>query len=336
MKRSIQNITFKESPDSWQMKIQNFTRLPFPLAWILISLILLLIGYAVITIENEPINAMRLIILNSVLIAAIANSVVFYEKLLDDVADNLHSLLDEPNEKTKKWITYYYTEVFWSGKNIVAGLILGSICLLASINVNSEVYLSINGKIYSLFTAFIIGFFGGSMFWTMIGIARLTSDLGKEVQIKTSIFDSKTSLLHTASSVLWKVSITASVVYILGVSSYFFCSIKLSLVNFLIILIFGIFIVLYFIVPQINIHKTLVRIKSQRLKSLVDQIDITFDKVSANPTPENINQLKELFHLQSVVNGKKIWSFGTNELLILIGTVLVPLFIFIAKQFLDK
>lgn len=336
MRKSIQNSTFKESPDSWQMKIQTFTRLPFPLAWIVIALILFLVGYAIVILENEQINALRLIILHSTLIAAIANSVVFYEKLLDEVADNLHYLLDEPEEKSKNWINRYYTEIFWSNKNIIVGLILGGICLFTSISANSEVFGSLIGKIYSFALSFIIGFFGGSMFWTMLGFARLTSDLGKEVQIKTSIFDSKTSLLRTASSVLWKVSITASFVYILGVSSYFFCSLQLTLVNLLIILIFGVFIVLYFILPQINIHKTLSKIKNQRLKSLVDQIDITFDKVSSSPTPDNINQLKELFHLQTIVNGKKSWSFGTNELLILIGTVLVPLVIFIAKQLYNK
>lgn len=336
MRKSIQNSTFKESPDSWQMKIQTFTRLPFPLAWIVITLILFLVGYAVIILEKEQINALRLIILHSTLIAAIANSVVFYEKLLDEVADNLHYLLDEPEEKSKNWINRYYTEIFWSNKNIIVGLILGGICLFTSISANLEVFGSLIGKIYSFALSFIIGFFGGSMFWTMLGFARLTSDLGKEVQIKTSIFDSKTSLLRTASSVLWKVSITASFVYILGVSSYFFCSLQLTLVNLLIILIFGVFIVLYFILPQINIHKTLSKIKNQRLKSLVDQIDITFDKVSSSPTPDNINQLKELFHLQTIVNGKKSWSFGTNELLILIGTVLVPLLIFIAKQLYNK
>ncbi len=336
MRKTIQNRTLKESPDSWQMKIQAFTRLPFPLAWIAIVLILFGVGYAIIISEDEQINALRLIILHSTLIAAIANSVVFYEKLLDEVAYNLHYLLDEPEEKSKNWINRYYTEIFLSNKNIIVGLILGGICVFAAISANSEVFGSLIGKIYSFALSFIIGFFGGSMFWTMLGFARLTSDLGKEVQIKTSIFDSKTSLLGTVSSVLWKVSITASFVYILGISSYFLCSLQLTSVNLLIILIFGVFIVLYFILPQTNIHKTLSKIKNQRLKSLVDQIDIAFDKVSSSPTLGNINKLKELFHLQTIVNGKKSWSFGINEILILIGTVLVPLLIFIAKQLYNK
>jgi hypothetical protein len=336
MEKDIQNRTFKESPDSWQMKIQNITMLPFPLAWILFALISFLVGYVIIKLENDHINAFRLIIIDSTLIAALANSVVFYEKLLDEVADNLHYLLDESEEISKNWIKYYYNDIFWSNKNIVTGFLLGALSIVLSISSGLELFNTLIGKIYLLTLSFLIGFFGGSMFWTMIGFARLTSDLGKKVQIKTSIFDSKASVLRTASSILWKVSITASFVYILGISSYLICITKLFLVNLLTIVFFGVFIVLYFIIPQVNIHKKLSGIKSQRIKSLVDQIDNTFDKVSSSPTPENINQLKELFHLQAIVNGKKSWSFGANELIILIGTVLIPLFIFIAKQLWGK
>ena len=90
----------------------------------------------------------------------------------------------------------------------------------------------------------------------------------------------------------------------------------------------GAFIILYFIVPQINIHKTLVGVKHQRLKALVEQLDHTFDLVASEPSPENINRLRDLFQLQDIVNGKRSWAFGMGELLMLIGSVLVPLLLF--------
>ena len=62
----------------------------------------------------------------------------------------------------------------------------------------------------------------------------------------------------------------------------------------------------------------------------------TFDDVAKNPTPTNINQLRELFDLQHVVNGKKSWSFGTTELLILLGTVLIPLILFVFECLFSK
>ena len=97
---------------------------------------------------------------------------------------------------------------------------------------------------------------------------------------------------------------------------------------------FGIFFMLYFIIPQWNVHKTLIKLKQKRLRKLVKQVDSTFDKVAQNPTRENIQQLRSLFEVQQVVNGKSPWSFGITELLVLLGSVIVPLIILIIDWFI--
>lgn len=168
------------------------------------------------------------------------------------------------------------------------------------------------------------------MLWTMLGIAGMTWSLGKDVKIKSSVFDSNTSALMGVSSVLWKVSLIAALLYVLGVSQIALCSAKPSPIGVATMVIFGLFVILYFIIPQINIHKTLLLLKRKRLKVLVKQIDNAFDDVAKNPTHENISQLRELFDIQNVLNGKKSWSFGTRELLMLISSVVIPLIVFIA------
>ena len=97
--------------------------------------------------------------------------------------------------------------------------------------------------------------------------------------------------------------------------------------------VFGAFIIAYYIVPQVNIHKHLVRLKQARLRVLVEQIDHSFDRVAEQPSPENISQLRDLFHLQNIVNGKKSWSFGFGELLALIGSIMIPLALFLIQSF---
>ena len=166
------------------------------------------------------------------------------------------------------------------------------------------------------------------MLWMMLGIARLMSSLGSTVSIAPSIFDSSTSALRAASSVLWKISLSAVFLYLLGVSIRVLCPAERGVLDMIVTAFFGVFVVLYFIIPQLNIHKTLVGLKRNRLSTLVKQIDNTFDAVASTPTPENIGQLRDLFDLQRVINGKTSWSFGVGELLALIGTILVPLSLF--------
>ncbi len=324
--------TFEESPDSWQLRVQDSTKLPYPFAWVLIAFFFLFVGWGIVKLTGEKAPVLSLLLFNAILISALANAVIFYEKLLDNIADNLWYLLDESEEKIKKWIEYYYNDIFWSKKNIVAGIVLGIICMYLSMKSVTFPISFVIVKIYLFFIAAIIGFLAGSYFWAMIGFARLFSNLGKDVAIKASIFDSKTSLLNSASKILWKVSISASLIYVLGVSTYFVCPLELTMPNIVVVGFFGFFLILYFILPQSNIHKTLMSLKQERLSSLVNQIDVTFSEVSSSPTSENINQLKELFHLQSIVSGKKSWSFGMLELITLIGTVLIPLILFVLRR----
>ena len=326
--------TFQESPDSWQLRVQNITRLPYPLAWVLISFALLSVGWGIVqfTGENAPVSS--LLLFDALLISVLGNAVIFYEKLLDNIADNLWFLLDESEDKIKKWIEYYYNDIFWSNKNLVAGFILSCICVYLSKKSITFPISFIIVKYYLFALAAIIGFLAGSHFWAMVGFARLFSNLGKDVAIKASIFDSKTSLLNSASKILWKVSLSASMIYVLGVSVYFICPLELTMANMIVVGFFGFFLILYFVLPQLNIHRTLISLKQERLSSLVNQIDVTFSEVSSSPTSENINQLKELFHLQSIVNGKKSWSFGMLELITLIGTVLIPLILFFLRRLL--
>jgi hypothetical protein len=322
-------ICYKESPDAWQTKVQRFLRLPFPLAWVLIAATLLAIGYGIVLCYEPDSRALRLLIIEAALIAGIANAVVYSERLLDEVADAFPGLLEEEQDKTREWVRQWYENVFWSKKSMLAGLALGVLVGLISIETVPRFFESPIGKCCGYFFACAVGFLGGSMLWTMLGIARLMASLGGAVRIAPSIFDSSTSALRAASSVLWKVSLTAAALYILGVSIRVLCPAERGVLNIAVTVSFGVFVVLYFIVPQINIHKTLVSLKRNRLRALVKQIDKTFDEVASGPTAENIGQLRDLFDLQRAINGKASWSFGVGELLALIGTILVPLSLFV-------
>ena len=246
-------LSYEKSADSWQMKVQEFMKLPFPLPWLLVAGLLFVVGYIIVTLYEKDLGTIRLFAINAALIAAIANAVVFFEMLLDQVADTFPDLLEEEKEKTENWICRWYVNIFWSKKNIFVGFVLGVLIIVARTGEISLLFTSMAGKNYAYFINFSVGLVGGSMLWCMLGIARLMSSLGKDVNIRPSIFDTNTSSFHTASSILWKVSFVAALVYILGISQIFFCSIDVGTFSKILIIFFGMFIVLYFIIPQINI-----------------------------------------------------------------------------------
>ena len=81
----------------------------------------------------------------------------------------------------------------------------------------------------------------------------------------------------------------------MGISIRLLCPTERGVLNIGVTVSFGVFVVLYFIVPQANIHRTLVSLKRNRLSALVKQLENTLDEVASSPTPENIGQLRDLF-----------------------------------------
>lgn len=263
------------------------------------------------------------------MIAVLGNATIYIEMLLDDVADAYPKLLDEDEVVIENWLTKCYDNIFWSRKNIVAGFLAGCVLVWTATTVAPRMVPSTILRFYIYFLDFLIGVLAGSLGWIMFGFAQLSASLGNDVRIRPSIFDTSTSSVRASSSVLWKISLTGALIYILALSVYYFFSAALNTINMIMVVTAGLGVVLYFIVPQMNIHKTLRKLKQDRLDLLVAQIDSSFDQVAMNPNPTNMNQLKELFNLQRVVDSKKSWSFGTGELIALIGLVVVPLLLFL-------
>lgn len=350
---------YKDITDAWQTKVQESIKLPFPLPWLCLAGVLFGVGAIIeVYLGHNLVSAAQpakqaltikhpviMLGIQCAVIAALTNSVVLFEYLMDRVADSYPLLVEEDSGKAGNWICRWYNIIFWSKRNLTTGLLMA--ILITTVNGPESARLFtvamepgssiwILGNAYSYFITFTLGFMGGSCFWTVLGIAFMFLSMGKEVQIKSSIFDSRTSILRMASSVLWKVALVLSLVYMLGISAIFFCDVGKTTHSIIVIVVFGAFIMAYFIVPQINIHRHLVRLKQSRLSVLVEQIDRSFDKVAEHPSPENISQLRDLFHLQHVINGKKAWSFGVGELLMLIGSILIPLVFFIVNNYIHK
>ena len=328
-----ESFKFAENPDSWQMKVHQYLskRLPFPspfpLPWLIIATPILVVGYMIESISRKGLFAAEF-----GLIAALGNAVVYFEMLVDDVADHFPHFVMRKREDVKKLLNDWYRRTFWSLKDMIAGTLLGIMFVVVwwFDPPVPRILASTPGKVYIYFTSFLVGFLGGSMLWAMFRIAALMLSLGsKDVEIRPSVFDSSTSPLRAVSAVLWKVSFTAIAIYVSIILWLILCANRRGVLTISLAITFGIIFMLYFIIPQWNIHKTLLQLKQKRLRKLIKQVDNTFDKVSQNPTRINIQQLRSLFEVQQVVNGKSPWSFGISELLVLLGSVIVPLLILI-------
>ena len=333
LKGNSQSVFNQSVPIAWQAMVESVWRLPFPAPWLIIGGILLGIG-AAISVQQGGGEILRLVGMASALIAAAGNAVVLYGRMLQHVMLTFPALLDIDRQEGQRWCCSRAAKILSVWPNILAGLVLGLIIVSVSYNLIIEKFVSVVGIAYGIFMFGSVGLVGGSMAWTMLGIGRMILAMGRDVPVKASLFEERTSIIRVASRMMLRVSLVAIAVYALGVCIPF--SYTPGLLGTLVTAVFGVFVILYFIIPQFNLHRTLVRLKQAKIAKLIPQMERTFESVAQEPTAENLHQLRELFQLQLVLNGRTSWSFGMKELLLLLGSVVIPLLVCILGYILNR
>ena len=92
----------------------------------------------------------------------------------------------------------------------------------------------------------------------------------------------------------------------------------------------------FFLLPQIGVHNIMAHEKQQRLLSFSNHLETSLERSLKEPTPENLQHLKELFELQAHLKSMNEWPFNVNTLWQLITALLIPLTLGMIEVFFNK
>lgn len=92
----------------------------------------------------------------------------------------------------------------------------------------------------------------------------------------------------------------------------------------------------FFLLPQIGIHNIMAREKQQRLLSFSNHLETSLERSLNDPTPENLQHLKELFELQGHLKNMNEWPFNVNTLWQLITALLIPITLALIEVFFNR
>jgi hypothetical protein len=92
----------------------------------------------------------------------------------------------------------------------------------------------------------------------------------------------------------------------------------------------------FFLLPQIGIHNIMAHEKQQRLLSFANHLEDSLERSLKEPTPANLQHLKELFDLQAHLKNMNEWPFNVNTLWQLITALLIPLTLGLIEVFFNK
>lgn len=93
----------------------------------------------------------------------------------------------------------------------------------------------------------------------------------------------------------------------------------------------GVTILLGFVMPQMGIHRLMVKSKLEKMRIVSSHIEKAMNKALGEPTAENLAQLKDLYKIQKRVNDMSEWPFNWKALWQLMTAVFVPLLLQFAQ-----
>ena len=322
----------KRKPTTWQGYIEKVVPLPFPIPWLIVGLLIFCLVEIGAWLVHTPYKCIPMFAISAFLIAGAANAVIFYARQMEHFFTELSKFAEVSPEKLDKWYLHRFIRVFSVIPNLGSGIILG-VCIVVVTLQAGAVIPGFIGKIIHGGVLFLIGLAGGSMLWVLLGVAWMISDIGRGLEIKIPIFQSKTGGIRSVSHLILRVSIVAICVYLLGISLLPFIPHQKGLLQLTVAFGFGVFVIGYFVLSQWNISRAIQMAKEKRISKLLPSVEKAFERVTNDPSAENLRNLRELFDLQKTINNTSSWSFGIREMLILLGSVIIPLLVALIQLF---
>jgi hypothetical protein len=315
----------------WQELLARTVHLPFPFAWLLAALILILVGgYIVLFLEHDP-SLFPMVVLSALLIAAEANVVLlFYKMFVGSALPSVRPALMLSGEELSNWELQQIRSVFSSKINLGLGFIL--VLIVVSISfLGGMVFRTIPGLILHGMLFFLIGLTGGSLLYVILALGLFSHRLGKTRIMRISVFCTRTKSIKAISIFMLQVCLIVVLVYLLGICLMPFIKHKQGPIQIGFPVGFGIFLFAYFIFSQWSIHCVIRDAKLQKLEALVPTMEECFDAVSQDLSRENLARLSELFELQRNIYARPSWGFGAQEMIALLSSIIVPIIIYVLK-----
>ena len=174
-------------------------------------------------------------------------------------------------------------------------------------------------------------FMGGAMFWCLCGITWLTWSLGRRLKkgeeniwqtIEIGIHPRLSRSVRDVGKNLWFVAVITGGMYTVLVICMFFA--RADTLTLTISSIFSLVVVTVFIVPQLNMHRLMVRAKYRKMTCLNAQLNDALNELQHRQDSESIEKANAILELQKALGDCCEWPYDFNSLAMVVGSVIIP------------
>jgi hypothetical protein len=266
--------------------------------------------------------------------ALVCITIIYCSKVLVKLFNDIRLFIDHNEQELLAWYDQKLKLSYEGILPIVFG-VLFTIAVNYTVGSTMNQFTPPNTSLYYLrigyeYTGF---FFLGLGIWALVNVLLIPIFLTK-FKIKVSVNQISGRGLQALGSAYFKMSLAITFTFIPLVIAAMISPLMedLSILIWLgagTVAIFG-----FFLLPQIGIHRIMAFEKHQRLLSFAVHLEEAMEHSLRDPSPENMQRLKDYFELQQHLKNMNDWPFDVSTLWQLITALFIPIILAMLEIFL--
>ncbi len=250
---------------------------------------------------------------------------IFCSKQLTKLAFHLPTFIDKPADDLEAWYSLQLRKCYEGWMPIAFGLLVGLVSGYTMDPIIRKLTADSTGLLIFRHGYHFVGyFFLGISLWALAKAATMPLALAR-FKVKVSSFQVRGTGLQTLGMAYFRMALSISVSFFIAVVFLILSPFSSSMVGMLWSVFGALSIFLFFIVPQMGIHKIMSEVKYKKLDAFSFHLDTALEQSIENPSPENMKRLKELFELQGHLKNINEWPFELSMVWQLVTALIIPL-----------
>lgn len=315
---------------SFPERIIRMIPLPYGLAWMVIWQVVFLIDYLLGWSSANTSNA-AVFAGMCLFFAIVCSSIIYCTRKLEEFFPHLADLVQISPDETRSWFEARMNKSYSGIGPILSGILLSMVVAFTIEPMLLQLTPETSGLLVFRRIYLIVGFFClGISLWALLHITILPIAV-TALPLRIQVNQYTGSSLHALGTTYLKMALAISMCFMAIVLVAVIAPIDQNLVllawlGLSALLIFG-----FFLLPQIGIHQVMVREKSNRMAGFSKHLEEAMDRTLTNPSPENMQRLKELFEVQNHLKSMNEWPFDLSSLGQLLTALIIPIMVALAE-----
>jgi len=304
--------------------------LPHWLAWAIVWQLIFLVDYTLAWDSPDSTNAIVFAGI-SVFYSVVCGAIIYCTRVLERFGAQLPDFIALDALEVKAWFKSKMNRSYAGFVPLLSGLIVSAGAMVSLYPLILDLTPNLSGLLTLRLAYLSFGFFClGISLWALLSLTLMPIEL-TSLPIRVRINQYSGSGLQSLGTTYLKMALAISLSFMAVVAVAIVAPMEsnpviLAWLGAAAVMIFG-----FFLLPQVGIHRVMVREKSNRMEGFSKHLEEAMETTLQQPSAENMQRLRELFEVQNHLRSMNEWPFNLTSVWQLLTALVIPVMVAIAE-----